>query len=212
MVQTGDDTLMPWAPENLGIDEINALKSNPALSGNALDPSKLVDAGMDDVKMGATYYAMPDYLEAMRINYNSAMQIAVDAYNETSATLGYGHNIDDPESIEDLVAEYDKAISDSVDTDLMISPMIDYANLRAGQATLQEEADNLREKADNLQTAREILESTTLQARDAGLIYLNNTGTEGPQADNQDFDFRQFQFDNLESDATKIQFQVGTSN
>ena len=46
MVQTGDDTLMPWAPENLGIDEINALKSNPALSGNALDPSKLVDAGI----------------------------------------------------------------------------------------------------------------------------------------------------------------------
>ncbi len=179
MGQTGEGAITP-AKLNIDHEQAAYFKSHAILSGNSLDPDKM---GIEGLGSGATYFALPDFMEAVRFDYNIANQTAVNSYNELVEELG-GEAIADHDSLGDLVEDHNE-MQNWKFLDGQMGNIVHQANEMGASKHLIE----------NALSAQKDLQNHGALAQETYDIYFDNFKPASPDAN-----YDPINFDNLKCD------------
>ncbi len=180
VMQTGEGGVEPY---KLNIDPKSAsdFKSSPILSGNALSPEKLCIKGIDPE---ATYFSQPDFMEALRFDYNVAMTMAVDSYNALSEEIGLDTKIPEPTSLGDLADDHN-----DIQNWLTLDRQLDHAIKAADGMGIPQEL------IDAAVSARSVLQSSGAMAQETYDVYFDNSKPYSPDVTNPPINFDEFKDD-----------------
>lgn len=192
LFQSGDSSITPavmkFDPETAGY-----FKTHMALSEEALDPSKLSQAGLSDVNEQGVYFSEPAFTEAVRVDYNRSMQVATDAFNDLAEKLGIEDRFEDPKSLDDLVADHNE---------IQNWQIID----RALESVIKssENYSSLDEEVQVAISAREALVFHGALAQETYDVYSVTSDPAGPEKSYEPMNFDALKFDDP-LDAVKLQ-------
>lgn len=198
LLQTGENKITP-ARMNLSPEVAAIFAQQAGHVSEFLDPQKIKasmdKAGVDSsvVDLNSRYLSQPTVVETVRLGFNSAMDNAVNAYNDLAKEYG-ASPVEQFKAVDDIVKDNQALVKNWTGLDMMITPLQDLARQNPHSTS-----DDFQEKVDALQSARESLDYYGGLAQETAIVVQNNSAGENFKPIN----WEQFEYDNPE-DAYKL--------